>query len=75
MIEHTGVATGSSYKNFGGKAALVAANLHERDERWRVQWEVSIVAAAHKQHLADRLNQLCAEMAQPIPPRSPRTCP
>lgn len=108
VIEHAGVATGSLYKNFGGKAALVAAYLHERDDRWRTQWEGCIAehtdpvervlalftamerwddgqatnrgcahlaaavqlptdhpgahaAAAHKQHLADRLHELCAD--------------
>lgn len=42
VIEQAGVATGSLYKNFGGKAALVAAYLQERDDRWRALWEACI---------------------------------
>lgn len=108
VIEHAGVATGSLYKNFGGKDALVAAYLRARDDRWRTQWEACIaectdpidrvlalftaierweqgqatdrgcahvaaavqlpahhpgarVAAEHKQHLAERLHELCAD--------------
>lgn len=109
VIEHAGVATGSLYKNFGGKDALVAAYLQERDDRWRARWEACIaectdpvdrvlalftamerwdqavpadrgcahvaaavqlpdddhpgarVAADHKQHLADRLHELCSD--------------
>lgn len=107
VIERAGVATGSLYKNFGGKDALVEAYLHERDHRWRAHWEACIAehsdpvervlaiftavaswspsspanrgcahlaatvqlppghpatqaAHAHKQHLADRLRELCA---------------
>ncbi|CAN5650982.1 TetR/AcrR family transcriptional regulator [soil metagenome] len=107
VIERAGVATGSLYKNFGGKDALVEAYLHARDHRWRAHWEACIAeqrdpvervlaiftavarwaplsqanrgcahfaatvqlppdhpatraALAHKQHLAERLGELCA---------------
>lgn len=107
VIERAGVATGSLYKNFGGKNALVAAYLHARDHRWRAHWEECIAeqrdpdervlaiftavarwaplsqanrgcahlaasvqlpsdhpatraALTHKQHLAERLGELCA---------------
>lgn len=39
VIDRAGVATGSLYKNFGGKDALVAAYLEARDQRWRAHWE------------------------------------
>ncbi len=42
VIEQAGVATGSLYKNFGGKDALVAAYLHARDQKWRTHWEKCI---------------------------------
>lgn len=42
VIERAGVATGSLYKNFGGKDALVAAYLHVRDQKWRTHWEMCI---------------------------------
>lgn len=108
VIERAGVATGSLYKHFGGKDALVEAYLHDRDLRWRAHWQACIdaevdpvervlaiftatatwspdapadrgcahlaamvqlpgghparrAAVAHKQHLADRLEELCAE--------------
>ncbi|CAJ1498774.1 TetR/AcrR family transcriptional regulator [[Mycobacterium] burgundiense] len=45
VIEKAGVATGSLYKNFGGKAALVAAYLADRDRRFRELWETHIESA------------------------------
>ncbi len=39
VIERAGVATGSLYKNFGGKDGLVVAYLQARDARWRSLWE------------------------------------
>ena len=107
VVERAGVATGSLYKNFGGKDALVEAYLHVRDQRWRDHWESCIAeqsdpvervlamftavaswdpsapvnrgcahlaatvqlppghpairaALAHKEHLAKRLDELCA---------------
>lgn len=45
VIERAGVATGSLYKNFGGKDDLVAAYLSERDRRFRAMWESQIEAA------------------------------
>lgn len=109
VIERAGVATGSLYNNFGGKDALIEAYLHDRDERWRTQWESCIAertdpvdrvlalftaverwaqhttahrgcahlaaavqlpadhpgaraAAAHKQHLGNRLRELCGDI-------------
>ncbi|MFS0899890.1 TetR/AcrR family transcriptional regulator [Mycolicibacterium litorale] len=44
VIERAGVATGSLYKNFGGKDDLVAAYLADRDLRWRELWESCIAA-------------------------------
>jgi AcrR family transcriptional regulator len=114
VIERAGVATGSLYKHFGGKDALVEAYLHDRDHRWRAHWEACIAAeddpvdrvlaiftataswpsstvadrgcahlaalvqlpgghqattaaAAHKQHLADRLGGLCADTSSRDP--------
>jgi len=107
VIERAGVATGSLYKNFGGKDALVEAYLQVRDQRWRDHWEACVaehsdpdervlaiftalarwdpsspinkgcahltatvqlppnhpavrVALSHKQHVAERLSELCA---------------
>ncbi|CAJ1580921.1 helix-turn-helix domain-containing protein [[Mycobacterium] wendilense] len=45
VIEKAGVATGSLYKNFGGKADLVAAYLADRDRRFGELWETHIEAA------------------------------
>ncbi|MGE2836144.1 TetR/AcrR family transcriptional regulator [Mycobacterium sp. SMC-4] len=42
VIEKAGVATGSLYKNFGGKADLVAAYLADRDRRFAELWEAHI---------------------------------
>jgi len=42
VIARAGVATGSLYNNFGGKAALIEAYLNDRDERWRAHWESCI---------------------------------
>lgn len=42
VIKQAGVATGSLYKNFGGKDALVAAYLQKRDDQWRALWEACI---------------------------------
>ena len=42
VIERAGVATGSLYKNFGGKDGLVVAYLQARDARWRSLWEECI---------------------------------
>lgn len=39
VIERARVATGSLYKNFGGKDGLAEAYLRERDHRWRRHWE------------------------------------
>lgn len=39
VIERAGVATGSLYKNFGGKDGLVVAYLQARDALWRSLWE------------------------------------
>ncbi|MGE2729634.1 TetR/AcrR family transcriptional regulator [Mycolicibacterium vaccae] len=44
VIEKAGVATGSLYKNFGGKADLVAAYLADRDRRFGELWEAQIAA-------------------------------
>lgn len=98
----------SLYNNFGSKAALIEAYLHDRDQRWLIHWESCIAehadpvdrvlalfteverwaqivdarrgcahlaaavqlpadhpgtraAAAHKQHLTDRLRELCGD--------------
>lgn len=45
VIEKAGVATGSLYKNFGGKADLVAAYLADRDRRFGELWESHIEVA------------------------------
>lgn len=42
VIKRAGVATGSLYKNFGGKDELIVAYLHARDMRWRSHWETCI---------------------------------
>jgi AcrR family transcriptional regulator len=42
VIARAGVATGSLYKNFSGKADLVAAYLTERDRRFQALWESHI---------------------------------
>ena len=42
VVARAGVATASLYKNFGGKAGLVAGYLQARDERWRRHWEAHI---------------------------------
>jgi AcrR family transcriptional regulator len=42
VIERAGVATGSLYKHFAGKDALVEAYLRDRDQRWREHWEACI---------------------------------
>ncbi len=39
VIAKAGVATGSLYKNFNGKADLVTAYLTDRDQRFRAMWE------------------------------------
>lgn len=44
VIAKAGVATGSLYKNFSGKADLVAAYLVDRDARFRAIWESHIEA-------------------------------
>lgn len=42
VIARAGVATGSLYKNFGGKAELVVAYLRDRDQRFQAVWESQI---------------------------------
>jgi AcrR family transcriptional regulator len=42
IVARAGVATASLYKNFGGKADLVAGYLRARDERWGELWEMHI---------------------------------
>lgn len=42
VVGRAGVATGSLYKNFGGKDGLVEAYLAAREQRWRLLWEEAI---------------------------------
>lgn len=44
VVGHAGVATGSLYKNFGGKDGLVEAYLDHREQRWRAHWEACVEA-------------------------------
>lgn len=45
VIAEADVARMTLYKQFGGKAGLVAAYLEERDARWRADLEAAIAAA------------------------------
>ena len=65
VIERAGVSTGSLYKNFGGKDALVAAYLRERDLRWRAHWETCI-AECHDP--VDRVLAIFTALSRWAPP-------